>query len=593
MDKLLVVLVLLESFCLTYAIDCYNCTGITNVSDCHHVEFCPNTQYCFIQSNGSGSNRTYTLGCATKSSCGFTTSTSATTVAMPSHRTTSPMSLSTNISAKTTTTELPPQTTESSPQTTESLTQTTDAKTTATNTNTTSTSQGPASLVGRRELLYGENYYIQDDADSNIDCCDTDTCNKHLHESTSKPIVTPTLPDTGCHDKAGFDCDIAMNLFDVCNDIQKAKIVCKKSCNICDLVDGKWSEWGNWSSCDVTCGNGTRERMRTCDDPEPAYGGDNCTGSDMETELCTEQNCPIDGTWANWMSWTDCSVTCGIGLQKRIRNCSNPYPEADGLFCLGTSSDEKICLKTCHDDAWLEWSGWSKCSHSCDFGLMTRVRNCNTTSLFGHSCPGDAHETKLCKDSECPAKFGEWLEWSPWSECSRTCGTGMKTRARECNITSSACYGDLHESDLCVAKECPNPVSAFLVNGVAKEGPENGTIIFSRVITNVGGDYNATTGRFTCRIPGVYSFFVSIEKQLDVNQAYCQLIKNDTPTIYVGSRSSFVNGDHYQQASNSAVLELAADDVIYLGMCSDAKTFTAKSTFSGSLLVAEAGDNKQ
>ncbi|XP_019641242.1 PREDICTED: uncharacterized protein LOC109482841 [Branchiostoma belcheri] len=34
-------------------------------------------------------------------------------------------------------------------------------------------------------------------------------------------------------------------------------------------VNGDWSEWGSWGACDATCGYGTMERTRTCDNPPP------------------------------------------------------------------------------------------------------------------------------------------------------------------------------------------------------------------------------------------------------------------------------------------------------------------------------------
>ncbi|KAI8508970.1 hypothetical protein Bbelb_128180 [Branchiostoma belcheri] len=59
-------------------------------------------------------------------------------------------------------------------------------------------------------------------------------------------------------------------------------------------VDGGWSEWDDWSPCSVTCGNGTRTRTRTCDNPSPAYGGRDCEGAASETQTCPDQpQCPV------------------------------------------------------------------------------------------------------------------------------------------------------------------------------------------------------------------------------------------------------------------------------------------------------------
>lgn len=611
MDIWLMIFVFLEGFHFTTAgLDCYICPNVQNVSDCHRTDFCPNSQYCFIRKSGDGHNQNYTLGCAENNICKRTTTTAATMTTTTRTTTTTTMATTTKLLVPThskstapsqgvnATSTLSLNTTGTTPvwhTTTQNNTQSLTATTESLISNMTVhgrnvTSNAPAPLIGRREMSYIEDEFNYDDPEGRTWCCSTDSCNKHV--SDPEPTVKPvTPPNSTCQDKPDFHCEVVKQYIDICKDIEKAKVVCKKSCDLCQLIDGQWSEWGNWSSCDVTCGNGTRHRIRACDSPRPAGGGDNCTGSDMDTEMCTEPDCPLDGAWGNWASWSVCSVTCGIGLQNRVRNCSKPYPDADGLFCLGAARDDKICIKKhCDEDTWLEWSSWSKCSHSCGDGLKIRTRQCNGTTLFGHSCSGDGRETDLCKHMECSGKadvlVSEWLDWSSWSKCSSTCGPGIKARSRDCNGSASFCFGDVHESVLCVAENCEDPVSAFLVNGVAQMGPANGTIVFSHVITNVGGDYNASTGQFTCRIPGVYSFFISIEKQLEVNQAYCQLMKNNNTTIYVGSRSAFIHDNTYQQASNSAVLELDIDDVIYLGKCSAPETFTTKSTFSGTLLVA-------
>jgi len=42
----------------------------------------------------------------------------------------------------------------------------------------------------------------------------------------------------------------------------------------------------------VTCGNGTWTRERNCTEPEPRFGGLNCTGNGTETDTCVMYPCP-------------------------------------------------------------------------------------------------------------------------------------------------------------------------------------------------------------------------------------------------------------------------------------------------------------
>ena len=59
-------------------------------------------------------------------------------------------------------------------------------------------------------------------------------------------------------------------------------------------VHGKYSAWGSFSQCSETCGVGTKTRTRTCSNPAPQHGGDDCTaeGSTLETANCNEDPCP-------------------------------------------------------------------------------------------------------------------------------------------------------------------------------------------------------------------------------------------------------------------------------------------------------------
>ena len=54
---------------------------------------------------------------------------------------------------------------------------------------------------------------------------------------------------------------------------------------------GNWTEWSKWSFCSESCGGGITIRERTCDNPAPYNGGDDCPGSNNETNSCNNQIC--------------------------------------------------------------------------------------------------------------------------------------------------------------------------------------------------------------------------------------------------------------------------------------------------------------
>ena len=61
------------------------------------------------------------------------------------------------------------------------------------------------------------------------------------------------------------------------------------------LVDGNYTDWGEFSRCSVSCGNGSQIRQRTCTNPRPAHGGKNCLeqklGDDTEERFCNNGPC--------------------------------------------------------------------------------------------------------------------------------------------------------------------------------------------------------------------------------------------------------------------------------------------------------------
>ncbi|XP_076010207.1 A disintegrin and metalloproteinase with thrombospondin motifs 13 isoform X2 [Genypterus blacodes] len=58
-----------------------------------------------------------------------------------------------------------------------------------------------------------------------------------------------------------------------------------------EVVHGSWSSWSAFSPCSRTCGGGVTQRARQCNNPRPAFGGEDCEGGDIEAELCHPLPC--------------------------------------------------------------------------------------------------------------------------------------------------------------------------------------------------------------------------------------------------------------------------------------------------------------
>uniref|UniRef100_A0A6Q2XLT5 Netrin receptor UNC5 n=1 Tax=Esox lucius TaxID=8010 RepID=A0A6Q2XLT5_ESOLU len=105
------------------------------------------------------------------------------------------------------------------------------------------------------------------------------------------------------------------------------------------FVNGGWSLWTEWSSCNVPCGRGVQKRSRTCTNPAPLNGGAFCEGMSVQKITCNSL-CPIDGGWEEWSDWTVCSVQCE---RQRRRDCNNPPPRHRGKMCEGPGDATENC----------------------------------------------------------------------------------------------------------------------------------------------------------------------------------------------------------------------------------------------------------
>jgi hypothetical protein len=72
------------------------------------------------------------------------------------------------------------------------------------------------------------------------------------------------------------------------------KAAIKTQCFSSLQVDGSYSNWSLNSTCNVTCGEGFETWTRECNNPEPKYGGRNCShlGEPVEYTPCSATPCP-------------------------------------------------------------------------------------------------------------------------------------------------------------------------------------------------------------------------------------------------------------------------------------------------------------
>uniref|UniRef100_A0A803KBF5 Semaphorin 5B n=1 Tax=Xenopus tropicalis TaxID=8364 RepID=A0A803KBF5_XENTR len=240
-----------------------------------------------------------------------------------------------------------------------------------------------------------------------------------------------------------------------------------------------WTSWGSWTKCSSDCGGGTHSRQRSCEN------GNTCPGCAMEFRPCNSEPCPEVRRNTPWTPWTPVNITQGGARQEqRFRyTCRAQLADPHNLQFGRKKTETRFCPNdgsaACETDTlvddlmrnsktpgrtvsggWSPWSGWSSCSRECELGFRTRKRTCSNPEPRngGLPCAGSAMEYQDCNPQPCPVK-GSWSCWSPWTQCSATCGGGHYQRTRTCTNPPPSNGGDicigLHtEEALCNTYPC-------------------------------------------------------------------------------------------------------------------------------------------
>ena len=169
------------------------------------------------------------------------------------------------------------------------------------------------------------------------------------------------------------------------------------------------------------------KRFRSCSDPNPAYGGDDCEGDDYEIQYCTDgdcsgQNCYEIGQYPQ----DDISSIPLEDLNHSVEKCQEKCQELDN--CVGftmSSESEKCFLKSDEDDKQLTDKsdakfisgpkkcpingGWSEVLYwiPCKDGKEKGFKYCTNPepSYGGHDCDGENFIIQDCNDTMDEGKF--------------------------------------------------------------------------------------------------------------------------------------------------------------------------------------------
>ena len=176
-----------------------------------------------------------------------------------------------------------------------------------------------------------------------------------------------------------------------------------------------------------TCGHDYQSRMRSVS-AGAKYGGKMCPNL-REGKSCTHVPCPTDCVTALWSQWSGCSVTCGSGVHGRTRSVRR-QPYAGGRSCPALVETSLCNVMPCpFNCAVSKWSAWSTCSQMCGGGVQIRQRKETVAAAYGGlPCP-ILEQYATCNVYPCPERCVK--SWSLWSACSRSCGTGLRSRHAE------------------------------------------------------------------------------------------------------------------------------------------------------------------
>ncbi|XP_015110053.1 A disintegrin and metalloproteinase with thrombospondin motifs gon-1 isoform X1 [Diachasma alloeum] len=226
---------------------------------------------------------------------------------------------------------------------------------------------------------------------------------------------------------------------------------------------------GDWSQCNVECGEGYQHRQVRCQSQRGETLPDKECSMDRpkHAKKCRKAPCVIQRNHnpnskgnlpRRWRvsNWTPCSKSCGGGVKTRkveciLRTGGNEEPVEDeqcSRLGLARPRSQRPCQRLPCDFTWQEGS-WSECSEDCGEGIQKRAVTCHKINRYGWIDPAPTdgclmsdkpRGEQTCKLQECSDKF-YWTA-GPWRKCSHQCGRkGRQIRRLFCHDRSGKRVG--------------------------------------------------------------------------------------------------------------------------------------------------------